>query len=104
MDLYIPIVSLSLPCPSYSSGWLIFLFFIHVIRLIERSISEPYDLVRKMQLLGLLPGVVTDSMEVATSSSSRSFINLPKELFEMLSSVGPHLYRDTLLLQKVWRP
>ncbi|XP_016465502.1 THO complex subunit 2 isoform X1 [Nicotiana tabacum] len=74
-----------------------------LFRLIERSISEPYDLVRKMQLLGLLPGVVTDSMEVANSSSSRSFINLPKELFEMLSSVGPHLYRDTLLLQKVCR-
>lgn len=74
-----------------------------MIRLIEKSISEPNDLVCKMQLLGSLPGVVTDnSMEVANSSSSRSYINLPRELFEMLSSVGPHLYRDTLLLQKVW--
>ncbi|XP_060213788.1 THO complex subunit 2 isoform X5 [Lycium barbarum] len=75
-----------------------------LFKLIERSISEPNDLVCKMQLLGSLPGVVTDySMEVANSSSSRSYISLRKELFEMLSSVGPHLYRDTLLLQKVCR-
>ena len=31
----------------------------------------------------------------------RNFIDLPKELFEMLSCAGPYLYRDTLLLQKV---
>ncbi|KAJ8556562.1 hypothetical protein K7X08_035780 [Anisodus acutangulus] len=75
-----------------------------LFRLIERSISEPNDLVCKMHLLGSLPGVVSDySKEVANSSSSRSYINLRKELFEMLSSVGPHLYRDTLLLQKVCR-
>lgn len=75
-----------------------------LFRLIEKSISGPNDLVCKMQLLGSLSGVVTDnSMEVANSSSSRSYINLRKELFEMLSSVGPHLYRDTLLLQKVCR-
>ncbi|PHU03207.1 THO complex subunit 2 [Capsicum chinense] len=75
-----------------------------LFRLIEKTISEPNDLVCKMQLLGSVPEVVTDySMEVANSSSSRSYINLRKELFEMLSSVGPHLYRDTLLLQKVCR-
>ncbi|WMV29376.1 hypothetical protein MTR67_022761 [Solanum verrucosum] len=74
------------------------------LMLIEKSISGPNDLVCKMQLLGSLSGVVTDnSMEVANSSSSRSYINLRKEFFEMLSSVGPHLYRDMLLLQKVCR-
>ena len=32
-----------------------------------------------------------------------SLIDLPREIFQMLASVGPHLYRDALLLQKVCR-
>lgn len=40
-------------------------------------------------------------MDVETSSVHGSFINLPGELFQMLSCAGPYLYRDTLLLQKV---
>lgn len=41
-------------------------------------------------------------MDVANSSVRGSFVDLPSELFQMLSCVGPYLYRDTLLLQKVF--
>ena len=41
-------------------------------------------------------------MDVANSSVRGSFVDLPSELFQMLSCVGPYLYRDTLLLQKVY--
>ena len=46
-------------------------------------------------------GAGIDLMQATSTSVSRSFIDLPKELFEMLVSAGPYLYRDTLLLQKV---
>ncbi|KAL2518582.1 THO complex subunit 2 [Abeliophyllum distichum] len=73
-----------------------------LFRLIEKSISSACEILRPMQFsnIGVLPGSSTDLMETANSSCSRSFINLPKELFEMLASAGPYLYRDTLLLQK----
>jgi hypothetical protein len=52
------------------------------------------------------------SVALETSSSSREitpkqnpespgFIGLSREFFQMLSCVGPYLYRDALLLQKV---
>lgn len=74
-----------------------------MFRLIEKSISPACELVRQNQFsnIDVLPGSGTDLMETGNSSHSRSFINLPKELFEMLASAGPYLYRDTLLLQKV---
>ncbi|CAA2963416.1 THO complex subunit 2 [Olea europaea subsp. europaea] len=73
-----------------------------LFRLIEKSISPACELVRQNQFsnIDVLPGSGTDLMETGNSSHSRSFINLPKELFEMLASAGPYLYRDTLLLQK----
>jgi THO complex subunit 2 len=40
-------------------------------------------------------------MGVTSSSGHVSFIDLPKEFFQMLVTVGPYLYRDTLLLHKV---
>lgn len=40
-------------------------------------------------------------MDVDNTSGYNSFIDLPKELFQMLSCTGPYLYRDTVLLQKV---
>lgn len=40
-------------------------------------------------------------MDTADLTVHRSFIDLPKELFEMLATLGPYLYRDTVLLQKV---
>ncbi|KAK6146688.1 hypothetical protein DH2020_020557 [Rehmannia glutinosa] len=50
---------------------------------------------------GVFSGSGAD-LETGTSPL-KSFIDLPKELFEMLASAGPYLYRDTLLLQKTSR-
>nr|XP_027098247.1 THO complex subunit 2-like isoform X1 [Coffea arabica] len=76
-----------------------------LFRLIEKSISAAYEVVCKMRLVSYSTsaGAGTDLMEATSTSVSRSFIDLPKELFEMLVSAGPYLYRDTLLLQKVCR-
>ncbi|KAL7149573.1 hypothetical protein ABFS83_05G050400 [Erythranthe nasuta] len=75
-----------------------------LFRLIEKSIISAYKVVGQKQTLngGLSSGSAADS-ETGGSSSNRSFVNLPKELFEMLASVGPYLYRDTLLMQKTTR-
>ncbi|KAJ9546923.1 LOW QUALITY PROTEIN: hypothetical protein OSB04_019466 [Centaurea solstitialis] len=70
-----------------------------IFRLIEKTISPAYELVRQPQLLA--PEGGSDFMETESNSIKRSFIDLPKELFEMLTSVGPYLHRDTLLLQKI---
>ncbi|KAA8529838.1 hypothetical protein F0562_034393 [Nyssa sinensis] len=76
-----------------------------LFRLIEKSISSAYELVRQthFQNFGLPLGAGNDSMETTNSSVNRYFIDLPKELFEMLTAAGPYLYRDALLLQKVCR-
>ncbi|XP_057960883.1 THO complex subunit 2 [Malania oleifera] len=75
-----------------------------LFRLIEKSISSAYDVVRQthLQSFGLPSGAALDSMDTNSSGQS-SFIDLPKELFEMLTSAGPFLHRDALLLQKVCR-
>lgn len=77
--------------------------FVYLSRLIEKTILRAYKLVCQTQL----STAGTSSASSADSnlgSSNRSFINLPKELFEMLASAGPYLYRDALLLQKVCQP
>ncbi|KAK4423361.1 THO complex subunit [Sesamum alatum] len=75
-----------------------------LFRLIEKTIFPAYKLVCQTQIStgGVSSGSNADS-ESGSSSVHRSFINLPKELFEMLASAGPYLYRDTLLLQKATR-
>ncbi|KAL1568656.1 THO complex subunit 2 [Salvia divinorum] len=73
-----------------------------LFRLIEKTMLPAYKLVCQTQL----STAGTSSASSADSnlgSSNRSFINLPKELFEMLASAGPYLYRDALLLQKITR-
>lgn len=42
-----------------------------------------------------------DAMDTTNSLPQRSFIDLPRGLFQMLACAGPYLYRDTILLQKV---
>ncbi|KAH7839633.1 hypothetical protein Vadar_006542 [Vaccinium darrowii] len=75
-----------------------------LFRLIEKSLSSAYGLVRQTHLQNLvLPSPAGSDLMETNSSVKRSFIDLPKELFEMLSCAGPYLYRDTLLLQKVCR-
>ncbi|XP_065616400.1 THO complex subunit 2 isoform X1 [Quercus suber] len=76
-----------------------------LFRLIEKSISSAYDIVHQahFQSFGSSSGASIDAMDVANSSVRGSFVDLPSELFQMLSCAGPYLYRDTLLLQKVCR-
>ncbi|XLS53180.1 hypothetical protein HN51_013857 [Arachis hypogaea] len=76
-----------------------------LFRLIERTISSAYDVIRHAhhQNSGSSTGVSTDPMDVDNSSRRSSFIDLPKELFQMLACTGPYLYRDSILLQKVCR-
>ncbi|KAE8716675.1 THO complex subunit 2 [Hibiscus syriacus] len=76
-----------------------------LFRLIEKSISSAYDTVRQTHLQSFVStlGPDVDNMDTRGSTVSNTFIDLPKELFQMLSTVGPQLYRDTLLLQKVCR-
>lgn len=73
------------------------------IRLIEKSISSAYDTLHQahIQRFGSSSGASGDTMDTETSSIHTSVIDLPKEYFQMLGCVGPYLYRDTLLLQKV---
>lgn len=68
-------------------------------RFIEKSISSVYDIIHQMHLQN--PGS-PGSDETSTSVGHKSFIDLPKELFQMLGTIGPYLYRNTLLLQKVY--
>lgn len=71
-------------------------------RLIEKSISSVYNTIHQAHLQNFgSSGASVDAMNTETSSAHRSLIDLPKELFQMLASAGPYLYRDTLLLQKV---
>lgn len=72
-------------------------------RLIEKSISSVYELVRQMHLgsCSTSSGVASDLAESTNASIKKSFVDLPKDLFEMLSTVGPYLYRNAILLQKV---
>ncbi|KAL3652904.1 hypothetical protein CASFOL_002585 [Castilleja foliolosa] len=67
-----------------------------IFRLIEITMSSAYNLVCETQTSSADPNL-------ETGASLKSFIDLPKELFEMLASAGPYLYRDTLLLQKTVR-
>ncbi|KEH24624.1 THO complex subunit 2 [Medicago truncatula] len=76
-----------------------------LFRFIEKSISSPYDAIRQahVQKSGSSTGGSTDAIDVDNPSGYSSFIDLPKEIFQMLACTGPFLYRDTMLLQKVCR-
>ncbi|XP_065856982.1 THO complex subunit 2 isoform X2 [Euphorbia lathyris] len=72
-----------------------------LLRLIEKSISAACAIIHQMHLQNF--GSPSGSEEISTSIGHKSFVDLPKELFQMLGTVGPYLYRNTLLLQKVCR-
>lgn len=76
-----------------------------LFRLIEKSISSAYGIVRlaNLQSFGPSSGASINAMDTANSSVHGSFIDLPSELFQMLACAGPYLYLDTSLLQKVCR-
>ncbi|XP_073059510.1 THO complex subunit 2 [Primulina eburnea] len=75
-----------------------------LFRLIEKQVSSAYKVVCQLRvsICDASYGTGVDS-EAANVYLKKSFINLPNELFEMLASAGPYLYRDTLLLQKTTR-
>ncbi|KAJ7955431.1 THO complex subunit 2 [Quillaja saponaria] len=75
-----------------------------LFRLIEKSISSAYDVVRQahLQNFGSSSGASADIAD-AEKSVHKYFLDLPKELFQMISCTGPYMYRDTILLQKVCR-
>ena len=66
-------------------------------------ISSAYKIIRQphVQNCGSQAVAGIAIMDVTSSSGHVSLIDLPKEVFQMLVTVGPYLYRDTLLLQKV---
>ncbi|KAG6737670.1 hypothetical protein POTOM_059198 [Populus tomentosa] len=76
-----------------------------LFRLIEKLVSSTYNIIRQTHIQSCgsprIAGIY--AMGVTSSSGHVSFIDLPKEFFQMLVTVGPYLYRDTLLLHKVCR-
>lgn len=96
---------LSSLCNNVTGNLSCIFFFVFLSRLIEKTIFSAYKLVCQTQIstAGASSGSGADP-ETGSTSLNRSFINLPKELFEMLASAGPYLYRDALLLQKVCYP
>lgn len=89
-------------CPGVGRTELSFTYrsFGLVSRLIEMTMTPSYNIVRQAHTLvsSSAAGVVAMG---ATELAHNSFIDLPKELFQMLACAGPYLYRDTILLQKV---
>ncbi|KAL3565281.1 hypothetical protein D5086_033327 [Populus alba] len=76
-----------------------------LFRLIEKLVSSTYNIIRQthIQSCGSPRIAGMDAMGMTGSSGHVSFIDLPKEFFQMVVTVGPYLYRDTLLLHKVCR-
>lgn len=64
-------------------------------RAIENAITPYYKHVRPVYLSKLDVPVGDDVMK------SASLPDLPKEVFQMLTCIGPYLHRNVLLLQKV---
>eukprot|EP00250_Pteridium_aquilinum_P010635 c19529_g1_i1 orf=214-5961(+) len=80
-----------------------------LFRAIEKAIEPSYRLVRPSYLANLeaVNGVRATSnnggVEIKGSMQIPAFVDLGKELFQMLACTGPYLYRNALLLQKVCR-
>ncbi|CAA7023649.1 unnamed protein product [Microthlaspi erraticum] len=73
-----------------------------LFRLIEKSIAHAYRIARQMRFQNSSSAGTEKSTHVASTTSSRS-LDVPKEVFQMLLTVGPYLYRNTQLLQKICR-
>ncbi|XP_068661475.1 THO complex subunit 2-like isoform X2 [Aristolochia californica] len=76
-----------------------------LFRIIERTISSAYAVFCQMHLqcTGLSSGFGSNGTDLKISSPMGCFIDLPKDLFQMLGAVGPYLHRVAVLLQKVCR-
>lgn len=66
--------------------------------------STAFDVVSQMSFrsIGGLTYPGPDAMDATVVSSKQTvYVDLPREFFQMITAVGPYLYRDTVLLQKV---
>ncbi|WOL00987.1 hypothetical protein Cni_G09700 [Canna indica] len=75
-----------------------------LFRLIETRMSKAYDVICRtsFRTTGSLAYPGPDAMDAtAVSFMQNVYIDLPREFFQMIVAVGPYLYRDTVLLQKV---
>ncbi|KAF2315740.1 hypothetical protein GH714_040275 [Hevea brasiliensis] len=77
--------------------WHMFKYAMHCL------VSAVYDIIRQMHLQNFRSssGAGIDSKDTISSLGHRSFVDLTKELFQMLATIGPYLYRDIILLQKI---
>ncbi|XP_023644586.1 THO complex subunit 2 isoform X2 [Capsella rubella] len=74
-----------------------------LFRLIEKSITHAYRIARQTRFQNSSSGGTEKITPTATTTANRTSLDLPKELFQMLVTVGPYLYRNTQLLQKICR-
>ncbi|XP_042385261.1 THO complex subunit 2-like isoform X1 [Zingiber officinale] len=75
-----------------------------LFRLIKKTMSRAYDLISQTSFrsLGSLSYPCSDSLDATVVASKLNiYDDLPQEFFQMIAAVGPYLYRDTILLQKV---
>lgn len=66
--------------------------------------STAFDLIFRTSFrsIGGLTYPGPDAMDATVVSSKQTvYVDLPREFFQMITAVGPYLYRDTVLLQKV---
>lgn len=77
------------------------IFLVYVFRLIEKSITHAYQIARQTRCQNSSSAGTDKITLTANTTANRSCLDLPKEVFQMLVTVGPYLYRNTQLLQKV---
>lgn len=77
------------------------IFLVNVFRLIEESITHAYRIARQTRFQNSSSGGTEKITHCANTTANRTCLDLPKEVFQMLVTVGPYLYRSTQLLQKV---
>ncbi|CAH2033971.1 unnamed protein product [Thlaspi arvense] len=74
-----------------------------LFRLIEKSITHAYRIARQTRFKNSSSAGAEKITHAANTTANRTCLDLPKEVFQMLVTVGPYLYRNTQLLQKICR-
>jgi THO complex subunit 2 len=74
-----------------------------LFRLIEKSITHSYRIARQTRFQSSSSASTVKLTPTANTTANRTYLDLPKEVFQMLVTVGPYLYRNTQLLQKICR-
>lgn len=75
-----------------------------VLRLIETTMSTVYDKICQVNFrsVGSFTNIGSDTIDAAVVSfEQNTYVDLPRDFFQMIAAIGPYLYRDTILLQKV---